>query len=42
MKIIEEKKEAARDTNELLDHLVKIVEENGDRFSFEFSSGGEK
>lgn len=42
MKIIEEQKQAARNTNELLDHLVNIVERNDDRFSFEFASGGEK
>ena len=41
-KSIEEQKQAARNTNELLDHLVKIVEQNDARFSFEFASGGEK
>ena len=33
--------ERTRNTNELLDHLVKIIEDNDDRFSFEFASGGE-
>ena len=41
-KSIEEQKQAARNTNELLDHLVKIVEQNDARFSVEFASGGEK
>ena len=41
-KSIEEKKKVARNTNELLDHLMKIIEQNGTRFSFEFASGGEK
>ena len=41
-KSIEEQKQAAHNINELLDHLVKIIEQNDARFSFEFSSGGEK
>lgn len=41
-KAIEEQKQTARNTNELLDHLVKIIEQNDSRFSFEFASGGEK
>ena len=41
-KSIEEQKQAARNTNELLDHLMKIIEQNDARFSFEFASGGEK
>ena len=41
-KSIEEQKQAARNTNELLDHLVKIIEQNDARFSFEFASGGER
>ena len=41
-KSIEEQKQASRNTNELLDHLVKIIEQNDARFSFEFASGGEK
>ena len=41
-KTIEEQKRAAQNTNELLDHLVNIIEQNDDRFSFEFASGGEK
>ena len=39
---IEEQKQASRNTNELLDHLMKIIEQNDARFSFEFASGGEK
>ena len=41
-KSIEEQKQAARNTNELLDYLMKIIEQNDARFSFEFASGGEK
>lgn len=41
-KFIEEQKQVARNTNELLDHLMKIIEQNDVRFSFEFASGGEK
>ena len=41
-KSIEKQKQTARNTNELLDHLVKIIEQNDARFSFEFASGGEK
>lgn len=42
MKTIEERKQAARNTNELLDHLVRIIEQNDVRFSFEWATGGEK
>lgn len=42
MKTIEERKQAASNTNELLAHLVSIIEQNDDRFSFEFASCGEK
>ena len=41
-KSIEKQKQVARNTNELLDHLVKIIEQNDDRFSFEWATGGEK
>ena len=37
----EKSEERARNTNELLDHLVKIISDNDERFSFEFASGGE-
>ena len=40
-KSIEEQKQVARNTNELLDHLMKIIEQNNERFSFEFALGGE-
>ena len=40
-KSIEEQKQVARNTNELLDHLMKIIEQNDTRFSFEFALGGE-
>ena len=40
-KYIEEQKQAARNTNELLDYLVKIIEQNDNRFSFEWLVGGE-
>ena len=35
-KSIEEQKQAARNTNELLDHLRRIIEQNDERFSFEW------
>ena len=41
-KYIEEQKQAARNTNELLDYLVKIIEQNDNRFSFEWLVGGER
>ena len=40
-KSIEEQKQAARNTNELLDHLMRIIEQNNERFSFEWLVGGE-
>ena len=40
-KSIEEQKRAARNTNELLDHLRRIIEQNDERFSFEWLVGGE-
>ena len=40
-KSTEEQKQVARNTDELLDHLMKIIEQNDARFSFEFASGGE-
>ena len=30
--------ETVKNTNELLDHLIKIVEENSERFSFEWAT----
>lgn len=41
-KSIEEQRQATRDTNELAEHLMRIVEQNDDRYSFEWLSGGEK
>lgn len=41
-KSIEEQKQAAHNANELLDRLIRIIEQNDTRFSFEFASGGEK
>ena len=41
-KSIEEQKQAARNTNELLDHLRRIIEQNDERFSFEWLIGGER
>ena len=38
---VQEKIEIAKNTNELLDHLIKIVEKNSERFSFEWATGGE-
>ena len=41
-KSIEEQKKVARNTNELLDHLRRIIEQNDNRFSFEWLVGGER
>lgn len=41
-KSIEGQKQAARNINESLEHLIRIIEMNNTRFSFEFASGGEK
>ena len=41
MKTIEEQKKAAQNTGELVDHLAKLIEDNDERFSFEFAGGGE-
>ena len=41
-KSIEEQKQAARNTNELLDHLTRIIEQNDERFSFEMNNIGLK
>lgn len=38
---IEEQKKVARNTNELLDHLRRSIEQNDERFSFEWLVGGE-
>ena len=40
-KSIEEQKQAARNTNKLLDHLRRIIEQNDERYSFEWLVGGE-
>lgn len=37
---IEKSKEDARNLNELTDHLVKLIESDDKRFSFEFCTGG--
>ncbi len=34
-------KKIAKNTNELLDHLIKLLESNNKRFSFEWAAGGE-
>ena len=41
-KYIEEQKQAARNTNELADHLRRVIEQNNDRYSFEWLVGGER
>ena len=41
MKTIEEQRQAARNTNELADHLRRVIEQNNDRYSFEWLVGGE-
>lgn len=40
MTSIEESKEDARNLNELTDHLIKLIESDDKRFSFEFCAGG--
>ena len=40
-KSIEEQKHAARNTNELADHLRRVIEQSNDRYSFEWLVGGE-
>ena len=42
MKTIEEQKQAARNTNELADNLRRVIEQNNDRYSFEWLVGGER
>ena len=37
-----ETEQEVQNTNELLDYLIRIIEQNEARFSFEFASGGEK
>ena len=37
---IEKSKEDAQNLNELTDHLIKLLESDGKRFSFEFCAGG--
>lgn len=39
-RIIEISKEKARNLNELTDHLIKLLESDDKRFSFEFCAGG--
>lgn len=41
VKSIEERKLIAANTNELLEHLIDIIEQNDERFSFEFGTGRE-
>ena len=40
MTSIEKSKEDARNLNELTDHLIKLLESDDKRFSFEFCAGG--
>lgn len=40
MSSIEKSKEDARNLNELTDHLIKLIESDDKRFSFEFCAGG--
>ena len=41
MKTIEEQRQAAQNTNELAEYLIKNIEQNNSRYSFEWLSGGE-
>ena len=40
MPSVEESKEKARNLNELMDHLIKLLESDDKRFSFEFCADG--
>ena len=40
MSSVEESKERTRNLNELTDHLIKLIESDDKRFSFEFCVGG--
>lgn len=40
MTSIEKSKERSRNLNELTDHLIKLIESDDKRFSFEFCAGG--
>lgn len=37
---IEKQKEEAQNLNELMNHLIKLLESDNKRFSFEFCTGG--
>lgn len=41
MNNIDKQKERASNTEELLDHLIEIIENNDSRFSLEWAVGGE-
>lgn len=41
MNSVEEKKQIAANTNELMDHLVHLIENEDKRFSLEWGVGGE-
>ena len=41
MNSVEEKKQIAANTNELMDHLVHLIANEDKRFSFEWGVGGE-
>ena len=42
MKTIEEKRQAAQNTNDLAEYLIKNIEQNNSRYSFEWLVGGER
>ncbi len=42
MKSIEEQRQTARNTDEVLEYLVNLIELNNKRFSFMWAVGGEK
>lgn len=39
--LIEKQKQAAKNTGELMDHLIKLIESDDERFVFELADGGE-
>lgn len=38
---VKEHKQIAKNTNELVEYLIRLIEENDKRFSFEWAVGGE-
>ena len=41
MNDIEKQKQRTKQTNDLMSHIITLIENNDDRYSFEFGCGGE-